>query len=300
MKKPTLSIVVLSYNTKDLLRSCLDSLDVVKDEVAFEIIVPDNGSTDGSPEMIEEEYKSVRLVRNEKNLGFAAGNNKARECCSGEYVLFLNSDTEVYKDTLRQSINYLKVHKDVGALTCKLILPSGKLDPDTRRSFITPWIGLVHIFLKLDRLFPKSKFIAKYWYSYLSEDQVHEVDVIQGAYFLVRKNVLDQVNWFDEDYFLDGEDVDLCWRIKEKGWKIMYYPKVSILHVKGASKGKNKNFNKVPFTDKLKYRIGGINSMELFLRKRLWVKYPLFLNIFMLLGMNILKLIRIVKLIIFG
>jgi len=302
VKKPILSIVILSYNTKDLLRDCLISLKKVMEEVEFEVIVPDNGSNDGSPEMVETEFPWVeKVIKIGKNLGFAKGNNKVRQYVKGEYVLFLNPDTIVLKDTLGTTVKYLEEHKDVGAITCKMILPNGQLDKDVRRSFITPWIGLTHIYLKLDRLFPKSKIFAKYWYGYISPDQEHEVDALQGAFFLTRKAVLDHVGWFDEDYFLNAEDIDLCWKIKNARWKIIYYPKVSIIHIKGAAKGKTKiTKRKVNLKEKLKYRLAEVDAMELFVKKRLWDKYPLLLNLFVLTGTKLLKLFRATKVIIFG
>ena len=253
MKKTKISIIILSYNTKKLLHDCLLSLEKVRNETKFEAIVPDNGSKDKSFEMVREKFPWVKkIIKLDRNLGFAAGNNKARRFVSGEYILFLNSDTIVYKNTLSSVVNFMNKNKDVGAMTCKVLLKDGNLDKDTRRSFITPWIGLTHIFLRLDRIFPKSKTFAKYWYGYIPDDKTHEVDAIQGAFFLTRKSILDEIGWFDEDYFLDGEDIDLSWRIKNAGWKIIYYPKVSILHLKGASKGKNKKIKKVKMKDKLK------------------------------------------------
>lgn len=286
-KKPKLSIVILNCNTKDLLKDCLESLGKVKDEAAFEIIVSDNGSTDGSLEMLEKSFEWVKLVENKKNLGFAAGNNRARNYCKGEYVLFLNSDTIVKKNTLKKSLNYIKNNKEVGALTCKIVLPTGELDKDARRSFPTPWVALTH-FSGLDRILPKSKILAKYWYGHISEDKTHEVDVLQGAYFLTRKKILDEVDWFDEDYFLDGEDIDLCWKIKEKGFKIIYYPEISIIHIKKATKKKESPGKR------LKFRMAGVNSMEIFYKKRLWKQYPFLLNLLVLLGIKLLKLIRLV------
>ncbi len=301
MKKPKLSIIILSYNTKKLLRDCLLSLEKVRGEISFEVIVPDNGSVDGSPIMVEKEFPWVKkVIRIGGNIGFAAGNNKVKSFVDGEYVLFLNSDTIVYKNTLSETVSYIEKNKDIGAVTCKVLLKDGSLDKDTRRSFITPWIGLTHVYLKLDRIFPKSKLFAKYWYGYISENEIHEVDAIQGAFFLARKKILDNVGWFDEDYFLDGEDIDLSWRIKEKGFKMVYYPKVKILHLKGASKGKNKKVKNVPLKDKLRYRMAGANSMEIFVRKRLWKKYPLPVNLFVIFGIRVLKAVRILKIVIFG
>jgi GT2 family glycosyltransferase len=308
MTKPILSIVILNYNTRDLLEGCLKSLDRVTGEVDFEVIIVDNGSMDSSVKFVEN-FKAkkpyVRLIRNKSNLGFAAGNNKAKKFCKGNYVLFLNSDTIVNKNTLKKCIEYLGDNPKVGALTCKQVLPNGELDKDARRAFITPWIGLVHIFLKLDRLFPKSKLFGGYWYEYISPDQIHEVDALQGAYFLTRKKILDKVGWFDEDYFLDGEDIDLSWKIKNEGWKNIYYPKVSIVHLKGATKGKNDtrfsdSEKKVSFSEKRKYKMSGVNSMEIFVRKRLWNKYPLPLMVIVIVGIKTLKTLRFIKLLITG
>ncbi len=300
VKIPDLSIIILNYNTRGLLDDCLRSLAKVKNEVDFEVIVIDNGSSDDSVEFIRKNHKWVKLFETGANLGFAKGNNYAKSIVSSEFVLFLNSDTVVGKGVLRGCLTYFKENR-IGALTCKLLLKNGLPDKDARRAFITPWIGFSHLFLRLDNIFPHSRVFAKYWYGYIDENTIHEVDAIQGAFFLTSKQILDEVEWFDEDYFLDGEDIDLCWRIKEAGYKIIYYPKVSILHLKGATKGKNKKQKKyISFSDKLKYRLSGVNSMEIFYRKRLWNKYPVILNYFVLAGIQMLKLIRITKLVMFA
>ncbi len=299
-QKTKLSIIILNYNTKDLLRDCLESLEKVKGEAEFETIVSDNGSTDGSIEMMNAKNANakwgIKIVENGENLGFAKGNNRAKVMVGGEYVLFLNSDTIVHSNTLQKCVDYLDEHSDVGALTCKALLSDGKLDRDTRRSFITPWIGLVHLFLRLDRVFPKSKLFGQYWYGYIDENQTHEIDAIQGAFFMTRKKILDQVGWFDEDYFLDAEDIDLSWKIKHAGWKNIYYPAGSILHLKGATKGKNSvTRQNVSLNEKLKYRLSGVNSMEIFYRKRLWNQYPEVVNYFVILGIKLMKFIRTVN-----
>ncbi|MFH1863308.1 MAG: glycosyltransferase family 2 protein [bacterium] len=297
--KPELSIVILNYNTRNLTLDCLASLMKVKDEANFEVILCDNGSTDGSIGAIAKEYPEVIIIENNANLGFAKGNNAARKIAKGKYVLFLNTDTIVNKGVLAKTIQYLKDHLDVGGVTCKLVLADGSLDKDARRSFPTPWVSLTHLVLHLDKLFPKSKLFAKYWYGYVSPDAVQEVDVIQGAYFLTYKKLLDEVGWFSEDYFLDGEDIDLCWKINKKGYKLVYYPDVYILHLKGATKGKNKKTQKstASLKEKMKFRMSGVNSMEIFYRKRMWKQYPLFLNYLVILGIKCMKLVRIIKLI---
>ena len=231
-----LSIVILSFNTKDLTLACIDSLMKVKGEVKFEIIVVDNGSTDGSLATLKK-VKGIKLVESKENLGFAGGNNLSRKYLTGEYVLFLNSDTEVYKNTLKETVKYMDENREIGALTCKTVLPDGNLDRDARRSFPTPWVALTH-FSGLDRIFPKSRLFSRYWYGYRSASDIQDVDALQGAFFLTRKEILDEIDWFTEDYFLDGEDIDLSWKVKNTGKRVVYYPKVSILHIKKASKKK--------------------------------------------------------------
>lgn len=285
MKNIELSIIIVSFNTKDVLKDCLNSLRKVKKEVSFEVIVSDNGSSDGTVELMKDDYKWVKLIDNSKNLGFARGNNLAKDVANGKYILFLNPDTLINKSTLRESLAYLKLHSDVGSMTCKILLENGKLDKDTRRSFPTPFVALTH-FSGLDRIFPRSKTFAKYWYGYLDENVEHEVDVVQGAYHMTRREILDKVNWFDEDYFLDGEDIDLCWRIKELGYKIMYYPKFSIVHIKKASKKKSKSSLRIT---------SGVKAMEIFYKKRLWDRYPFYINFLVLVGIKTLLMLRLIK-----
>ena len=130
----------------------------------------------------------------------------------------------------------------------------------------------------------------------MSENETHDVDVIQGAFFLTRKKVLDEVGWYDESYFLDGEDIDLCWKIKQKGYRIVYYPEVSIIHLKGATKGKKLGFNQsLSRKERLRFKSSGVESMKIFYKKRLWKNYPLPLNLVVLFGIKLLKLIRFLK-----
>jgi len=286
-----LCVVIVSYNTRDILDNCLSSLKSVKN-VNFETIVVDNNSTDGSLEMLDKYKQSlagsiVKVVKNDKNIGFGAANNIARKFLNSDYVLFLNSDTIVNKNSLKEPLQYIKDHQSVGAITCKVVLPNGRFDKDTRRSFPTPWVAFTH-FTGLDRIFPRSRILAKYWYGYEDLNNEHEVDVIQGAYFLTRKATLDKVGWFDEDYFLDGEDIDLCWKIKSKGLKIMYYPKVKITHIKKASK-------KTDQKQSLSSVLRGVEAMKIFYRKRLWKKYPFYVNYAILFGIVILKALRSIK-----
>lgn len=282
MAKPLVSIVIVSYNTKELLLKCIESVEKYA-KVSHEIIVSDNGSTDGSIEALKR--KKVVLLENNANLGFSKGNNVARHVAQGEYILFLNPDTLFQKDVLERTTSYLADHSAVGAITCKVELPDGSLDRDTRRSFPTPFVALTH-FSGLDRVFPTSPTFARYWYGFIPDTKEHEIDALQGAYFLAKKAVLDKVGWFDEDYFLDGEDIDLCWKIRAVGYKIVYSPETSITHIKKGSKSKNKSLKSVT---------GGVNAMETFYKKRLWSRYPLVLNLVVILGISLLRVIRTAK-----
>lgn len=289
-KNPELSIVILNYNTKDVLTDCLNSLQKVENEVNFEVIVSDNGSKDKSVEMLRKDYPWVRVYRG-KNVGFSAGNNRVKDKVKGKMILFLNPDTVVHKDTLRKTVKYLKEHKKTGALTCKIVLPNGELDKDTRRSFPSPWVSFSHLVLRADKLFPKSKFFARYWYGYISENKIHHIDALQGAFFLTWKKILDRVGWFDEGYFFDGEDMDLSWQIKKAGYDLVYYPKVSITHLKGVTKGKIKN-RKIPLEQRMRARMAGMNGMERFYKKNLWDRYSLPYNFFVISGIKIFKFFR--------
>lgn len=290
--EPKLSIVIVTFNVKDLTKNCLNSL---KDlTIPAKIVVSDNGSSDGTVEMIKKEFPNALLLDNKDNLGFAKGNNKARKYCKGDYVLILNPDTVVPKNTIEKCIRYMDANAGSGALTCKIELWSGGLDKDCRRSFPTPWVALAH-FAFLDRVFPKIKFLSRYWYSYLSEDVVHEIDVPQGAFCLVRRSIMDKINWYDEDYFLDGEDIDLAYKIKQLGYKIIYYPKVKIIHYKGASKGKKGSGFQGKVDSKVRKRAvySGVESMKIFYRKHYLKKYPWAVNKLVFIGIDAIKTLRL-------
>lgn len=276
MNKPLLSIVILSHNTKDITLNCLKSIEKVRNEPPFEVIVSDNASTDGSVRAIKNKYSWIKVIEG-PNISYSNGNNRARNIVQGKYVLLLNSDTLVHKNTLKKCVEYLENHKDVGALTCKLVLPNGELDKDARRRFPTPWMSFYRLFFGYG---------GKYWYKDISHSKVHEVDAIQGAFFLTTKQILDKVDWLDEKFIFDGEDLDLSFQIKKLGYKIIYYPDVQITHIKKASKN---NFSGIS------RKIQGINSMEYFYRKNLWNNYPIVFNYFVLLGIKFLKLIRFIQ-----
>ena len=286
MMKPKLSVIILNYNTKELLSDCLNSVKKYMDEVPMEVIVSDNSSTDGSPEMIKKNFPWVKYLEG-PNEGFSKGNNRAKGLVQGEMVLFLNPDTVVHKDVFAKTVRYLEEHPKVGAVTCRLVLANGEMDKDIRRRFPTPWVSFQKLVLGRSRY---------YYYEDIPESSTHEVEAIQGAFFLTYKKLLDKVGWFDERYFFDGEDVDLCFQINKAGYTLVYYPDVYITHLKGVTKGKVKKWrHKLTDAQRKKLRLAGVHSMELFYRKNLWKKYPLLFNYFVILGINLFKVIRYVR-----
>jgi hypothetical protein len=286
MNKPELSIIILNYNTKELLEDCLNSVKKYMHEVPLEVIVSDNSSTDGSPEMIKTKFPWVKYTEG-PNEGFSKGNNRAKPLVEGRMVLFLNPDTIVHKDVLAKTVEYLKTHPKVGAVTCKLVLPSGKMDKDVRRRFPTPKIAFEHLVLGINE---------NYWYENIPESTTHEVEAIQGAFFLTWKSILDKVGWYDDKYFFDGEDIDLCFQINKAGYKLVYYPVVTVTHLKGVTKGKVSKWKyKVTPQQRKKLRLAGVASMERFFRKNLWDRYPKIFSYFVVFGIKVFKIIRYIK-----
>jgi hypothetical protein len=285
-KKPELSVIILNYNTKELLEDCLNSVKAHMNEVPMEVIVSDNSSTDGSQDMVKEKFPWVKFTEG-PNEGFSKGNNRARPLVTGEMVLFLNPDTVVHDNVFAWTTRYLKEHKGVGAVTCKLVLPNGKIDKDIRRRFPTPWISFQHLVLGMDRA---------YWYEDIPEDATHTVDAIQGAFFLTWKKILDKVGWYDPEYFFDGEDVDLCFQIHKAGYKLVYYPDTYITHLKGVTKGKVAKWRyKITPQQRKKLRLAGVASMERFYKKNLWKSYPVWFDYFVLFGINAFKIVRYIR-----
>lgn len=234
-----LSIIIVNYNTKELLKQTIESVINTIEHIEYEIIVSDNDSKDGSQTMIKEEFSRVRLIENNDNLGFPKGNNVAIREAKGRYILLLNSDTKVLENCIEDCAKYMDNHKDIGALGCKLVLADGTLDHACKRGFPTPEASLFYM-LKFNRLFPQNKKFAAYTMGYLSEDSINEVDSLTGAFMLVRREVIDKVGFLDERFFMYGEDIDWCYRIKSAGYKVVYYPKVTTIHYKGQSSKKKK------------------------------------------------------------
>lgn len=282
---PDLSIVILNYNVSKLLVNCLESIYKNKGkEDKWQIIVVDNASSDNSVAVVKSKYPQVELIANEKNLGFAAGNNVGVKKAKAQVVLFLNPDTIVVGDAIQKSYQYLISNPDIGALTCKVELASGKLDYSCHRGFPTPWNSLMY-FTGLSKLFPSSSIFSGYTATYLDISKTHEIDCLTGAFLMVRKIAGEQINWWDTDYFWNGEDIEFCYSLKQKGWKIYYYSEVKIIHYKGSSAGKEKS----------KTTTHGIDAMRIFYNKHFYKTYPPILRDLTLLGIKTLEKYRKAK-----
>jgi len=229
-----LSIIIVNYNTKKILADTIQSVIDTADSTKYEIIVVDNASADGSIEMVKKQYPQVNLIENKDNLGFPKANNIGIRDALGRYILILNSDTKVLEDCLQRCLDYMDNNIEVGALGCKLLLANGKLDHACKRGFPTPKASLYYI-LKFHKLFPTSKKFGKYTLNYLPIDEINEVDALTGAFMMVRKEVINKVGLLDETFFMYGEDLDWCFRIKEAGYKVIYYPEAVTIHYKGGS-----------------------------------------------------------------
>ena len=238
-----LSIIIVSYNVKYFLEQCLYSVQKAVSGIDAEIIVIDNNSTDKSVEYLQKTFSQVKFVANAENTGYAKANNQGWQLAAGEYILFLNPDTIVGEDCLRQSIHVLDRQKNIGALGVHMLDGSGKFLPESKRGFPSPRAS----FFKLSGLiniFPNSATVAQYYLGQLPEKQNNEIDVLTGAYLMVRNGVLQKTGGFDERFFMYGEDIDLSYRIKLAGFKNYYLASASIIHFKGESTKKDMAYTK--------------------------------------------------------
>jgi len=270
---PNISIVILNYNVKAFLEQCLMAIERARHNLEVEIFVVDNASVDGSQAMVKKRFPYVHLIENKKNLGFARANNQALKLAKGKYAFILNPDTLIQEDTLLILKNFLDTHPDIGAVGCKLINPDGSFQLGSRRSLPTPWVAFCRI-VGLSKIFPRSKLFGRYNMSYLDPNIECEVDVLSGSLLLVRMDVMEKIGYFDEDYFMYGEDIDLCYRIKNIGYKIFYTPTTKAIHYRGESTKKGEfsfitNFH---------------SAMLTFINKHFKDQYPILLRFALIVG----------------
>lgn len=275
------SIIIVSYNTKDLLSVCLSSLIKQKGSKSWEIIVVDNASSDGTSDLIKEKFPDVIFIQNKKNVGFSTANNIGLRRARGKYFLLLNSDTEVSEGSIEKVKQFMEKHPDVGVATCKLVLGDGSIDPACHRGFPTPWASLT-FFLGLEKLFPRWRLFAGYHQGYKNMNEPHEIDSPSGAFYMVRREVIKSVGLLDENYFMYAEDLDWSYRIKQAGWKIFYYPKVTVLHKKKQSGRDSDDPSLKRITEMYFY-----DTMKLFYKKHYQHRYGWLLTQLILLGITI-------------
>lgn len=283
-----LSIIIVNYNTYALTKQTIESVIKKEHTFTYEIILVDNASSDSSIEKLQKDFnylikkQTLQVFINKDNLGFAKANNIGIRASKGDYVLLLNSDTVIKNDCLEKCISEIESDDNIGALGCKVILPDGKLDHACKRGFPTPKASLYYL-LKLHK--KDSLKYGQYDALHLGEDEIGEVDCLMGAFMLMPKTVLNKVGLLDEDFFMYGEDIDLCYRIKESGYKILYYPKSKITHYKGGSSKKRRT--------KVIYDFH--QAMWIFYKKHYYKRYNLIITLLVYTGIWFKYLIEILK-----
>ena len=304
MKTVDVSIVIVSFNTRDLTIECIGSVVRTIKKSSYEIIVVDNNSEDESVKKIkslklkvQNDSSKLKIVENTENVGFSAANNIGVKEASGRYILFLNSDTVVSANTIDGMVEFMDKNKDTGAATCFVRLPNGKLDDAAHRGFPTPWRALSH-FSNLSKLFRRAQLFAGYSLGHLDLNKTHEIDALAGAFMMVRSEAGEEAGWWDEDFFWYGDDLDFCYRLKEKQWKIYFVPEFEILHYKGASGGIKKHSGYASSAnDKIRKRAheARFSAMKIFYNKHYQDKYPRIVRSIVLSGINLKKFISGIK-----
>ncbi len=277
-----ISIIIVSYNVKDYISQCIRSIYKSSlNQNEYEVIVIDNDSHDGTSDTIKQNFDKVILHQNNINEGFSKAVNKGITLSQGEYICILNPDVIIQETTLSNLLNFQSLNPNLGAIGPKILNSDGTIQHSCKRSFPTPLNSLFRL-TGLDRIFPKSKFFGQYNLTYLDIDKEHEVDVISGACMMVPKKIFQKIGNFDERFFMFGEDIDICHRIKAAGYKICYVPTSEIIHYKGESV-KNAPFDMInvfysamdlyfkKYSQKYRYwnLISSIVKIGLFLRKSL-------------------------------
>jgi N-acetylglucosaminyl-diphospho-decaprenol L-rhamnosyltransferase len=281
-----LGIVIVNWNTRDLLRECLKSLEASDPSVRRRVVVVDNASSDGSVAMVNAEFPipTIKVIANPVNGGFSQANNLGLRALGFDpacrttpdvprYALLLNPDTVLPPDALRRMIDRVDADPVIAIAGPRLVMPNGKLDLACRRSFPTPEVSLWRM-TGLSKLFPKSRRFGRYNVTYLDEHLETEVDCVVGAFMMVRREAIDRVGLLDEAFWMYGEDIDWAFRIKQAGWKTLYYPKVTVLHVKRAASRQN------PRT-----RIEFQRASLIFYRKHYAATTPRWLHLAVLIGL---------------
>jgi len=273
-------IVILNWNTRDLLQRCLETVLASEGDFTYQVVVVDNASTDGSAAMVRQNFPTVQVIESGSNSGYSFGNNlglRALGFCekreAPRYAVLLNPDTEVPPLAFYEMTRFMDTHPDVGVAGPKLVLEDGSLDLACRRSFPTPAVSFYR-FSGLSRLFPNNPRFGRYNMTFVDPDQEIEVDSVVGAYMQVRREAIEQAGLLDETFFMYGEDLDWAYRIKKAGWKVFYHPQVVVKHVKRAASRKSK-----------KAQFEFQRAMLIFYQKHYRATTPLWLHSLVILGL---------------
>lgn len=229
-----ISIITVNYNVKEFVLNLIISLKKALTDFSYEIIVVDNASKDGSVEFLREKFTDINIIANNENLGFGKANNIGLSLAKGKYICLINPDAIVKEDTFKVMIDFFENTPSAGLAGCKVLNPNGTLQLACRRGFPGPWTSFTKV-SGLSALFPKSKLFAKYNLTYLDENKTYEVDAISGSFMMFRREVYEKVGGFDQDFFMYGEDLDLCYRVQKAGFKVFYVHKTEVIHYKGES-----------------------------------------------------------------
>ena len=286
-KKTDLTLIILSFNTQFWLKKTLETLkEFYLDKTKFnvETIVVDNGSTDGSVEMLKKSIKWAKLIETGENLGFAGGNNVALKKVSGRYAMLLNSDLEFLPESnLDILIEYMDKHSEAGVITPKIEFINGNIDPACHRGEPTLWASLTY-FAKLEKYFPKSEIFGQYHQYYKDLESHHSIDACSGATLMVRKSAMDKVGLLDERFFMYAEDIDWCKRFRDENYQVIYHPEVKIIHHKYKSGIKSSSKQIAKTTNRYFY-----DTMLQYYDKHFVDKYPKFIRTLIKYYINIKK-----------
>jgi N-acetylglucosaminyl-diphospho-decaprenol L-rhamnosyltransferase len=260
---PDLSVVIVHFETPDMLAACLAALAAVDGRTSMEVFVVDNASRGFEPGLVTRLLPDATVIANTANVGFSTASNQALRLATGRYRLLLNPDAAVEPATLDTMVAYMDAHSDIGCATARVILPDGSLDLACRRLFPTPLRSFYRISM-LSRLFPRSRRFGQYNLTYLDDLRETDIDSPCGAFMLVRAETIAEVGLLDERYFMYGEDLDWSFRMKQAGWRITYTPIATVHHVKRASSSKKRSRTIRHFHD----------AMRIFYRDHYQAAYP--------------------------
>lgn len=273
-----LSVIILNYNVRYFLEQCVLSVEKATQNFNAEIIVVDNDSPDDSCQMIKDRFPNVILIENKENSGFPKGNNIGASIASGQYICILNPDTVVAEDTFEKILAFAKKQENLGIVGCKLIDGTGKFLPESKRGIPTPFVAFTKIF-GLYKIFPRVPYFGKYYASHINENETGKVEVLVGAFMVLKKELYDEIGGFDERYFMYGEDIDLSFSALKKGKTNYYFHETTVIHYKGESTVKDGTYMK-------RFQQG----MELFYAKNM--KSSVFFSVFMKFGMFLFSFIK--------